>query len=36
MVAAVVLETNGTLSVISTDQYGDGSAMGDMAAGGVK
>ena len=26
-VAAVVLETNGTLSVITTDRYGDGSAM---------
>jgi uncharacterized membrane protein YcaP (DUF421 family) len=29
-IAAVVLETNGTLSVISRDKYGDGSAMGSM------
>lgn len=29
-IAAVVLETNGTLSVISRAQYGDGSAMGSM------
>lgn len=29
-VAAVVLETNGTLSVISHSQYGDGSAMDEV------
>ena len=29
-IAAVVLETNGTLSVIPHAQYGDGSAMGTM------
>ncbi|MEX1078342.1 MAG: YetF domain-containing protein [Homoserinimonas sp.] len=34
MIAAVVLESNGTLSVISHDQYGDGSAMGDLGRHG--
>ena len=29
-IAAVVLETNGTLSVIPREKYGDGSAMGSM------
>lgn len=29
-VAAVVLETNGTISVIPTEQYGDGSALGSL------
>ena len=29
-IAAVVLETNGTLSVIPREKYGDGSAMGTM------
>ncbi len=29
-IAAVVLETNGKLSVITTDQYGNGSAMEDV------
>ena len=29
-IAAIVLETNGTLSVIPREKYGDGSAMGSM------
>ena len=29
-VAAVVLETNGKLSVITSDTYGDGSALQDV------
>lgn len=29
-VAAVVLETNGTLSVITSSTYGDGSALEDV------
>ncbi len=29
-VKAVVLETNGTMSIITEDKYGDGSALGDV------
>lgn len=32
-VSAVVLETDGTLSVITSEQLGDGSALGDVAGG---
>src|SRR5690554_2299866 len=31
-IAAIVLETNGTMSVITANQYGDGSTLGDLAS----